>query len=99
MISATDATIDALAVLRLSRLIRKDKILDGPRFAFVTHRHTRSWAPDFVKCPWCVSMWCGLFVSFMRTVCPGLWSPMSRALASSYVAAIVAVRVEADSAV
>lgn len=90
----TDAVIDALAVCRLSRLIREDAILDGPRYAFVTHRHTRSWAPDFVRCPWCVSMWCGLGVAFLRTVCPTLWAPMARALAGSYVSALATVHLE-----
>lgn len=93
-VAADDLVIDALAVARLSRLVREDKILDGPRYAFVTHRHTRSWAGDFVRCPWCVSMWCGFFVAIARRVAPRWWSPVAFSLASSYCAALAAVHVE-----
>lgn len=94
---ATDTAIDALAVMRLSRLVRHDTILDGPRYALTIHRHTRRWFPQFVKCPWCVSTWCGFVVALGRRFLPEWWGPLALALASSYVASIAAERVEAQA--
>lgn len=91
---ATDTAIDALAVMRLSRLVREDTIFDRPRYRLVvSHRHSR-WFPKFIKCPWCVSMWCGFAVAIGRRFMPAWWSPLALALASSYVASLAAVHLE-----
>lgn len=90
----TDFVVDALAVCRLSRLIREDHIFDRLRAALLLHERCKRWFPQFIKCPWCVSMWCGLGVALCRVVAPKWWNPMARALAASYVASQAAVHTE-----
>jgi len=62
--------IYVFAVMRLTRLINADTILDAPRIAVArkardTERSAterRRWAvlSDFLECPWCVGMWLSL---------------------------------------
>lgn len=53
-----------LAVVRVTRLINFDTImywlhnLVGNRFG------PGSWQAEFIACPWCVSMWVGLFTAW-----------------------------------
>lgn len=86
--------VDWLAVARLSRLVREDTILDRPRYWFVTNTRCAPKAQTFIRCPWCVSMWCAFAVGLLRSFGgrPGVW--MSRALAASYVASLAAIHTE-----
>jgi hypothetical protein len=93
-VDATDTVIDALAVMRLSRLVREDTIFDHVRYRLVIHHRCSKWFPKFIKCPWCVSMWCGFAVAIGRRFAPRLWSPLALALASSYAASLAAVHLE-----
>lgn len=52
-------------------------------------------APDLAYvlcCDWCASMWVGLLVVAARRFVPGVWDPIARALAASYLSGVVASR-------
>ena len=83
----------ALAAARLSRLVRRDRILDAPRDAVTRWAMNRS-GPDrehllvyFLRCAWCVSLW-------SAAVALGLWYTVPivvHVLAVAYVAALATV--------
>lgn len=83
-----------LAVMRLSRLVREDTILDPIRHRLVTHHRCSKWFPKFIRCPWCVSMWCAFGVVILRRVAPREWALTAEVLACSYVASLAAVHLE-----
>lgn len=54
--------IAALAVARLTRLVRDDTIFEGPRgwvYEWLSRqdRGVRHWLYTLLRCPWCVSGW------------------------------------------
>lgn len=54
----------ALAVARLTGLIREDSITEGPRDALLGWLDDRpktlgAFIADLIQCPWCVSIWLG----------------------------------------
>lgn len=50
-------TVYALAVMRLTRLINFDTILDRPRVGLVRLVRGNPTVVYFITCPWCVGMW------------------------------------------
>lgn len=52
--------IYVLAVMRLTRLINSDTILDTPRIAIARIFGPGSKVVEFFNCPWCVGMWIAL---------------------------------------
>lgn len=89
-----DFLIDALAVCRLSRLVREDHIFDRPRAALLLHERSKRWFPKFIRCPWCVSAHAGVVVFTFRWLAPKQWDLIAKALAASYVASLSAVHLE-----
>lgn len=87
-----DFTIDTLAVLRITRLLAEDTILDKPRDWVVLN------APDklayLVTCPHCLSIYAGGAAVLLRTVAPRAWNALATALALS---AVTSIKAELDS--
>ena len=52
--------IYSLAVMRITRLINDDTILDTPRIAIARAFGPGSKIVEFFGCPWCVGMWLSL---------------------------------------
>lgn len=63
MPSALDAAVDILAVARITRLVVDDKITEPMRQEVIEHSGSESLS-YLVQCPYCVSVWAGLAVSF-----------------------------------
>lgn len=53
-------TVYVLAVMRLTRLINSDTILDAPRIWLARKFGPNSTLVYFLGCPWCVGMWLSL---------------------------------------
>jgi hypothetical protein len=49
-----------LAVMRLTRLVNSDTVLDTPRIAIARKFGPSSTVVYFLNCPWCVGMWLSL---------------------------------------
>lgn len=72
------AVVYVLAVMRVTRLINSDAILDPMRVKLVRRFGPKSFVVYFVMCPWCVGFW----------VCLGTaWIPMwfAHAAVAQYV--------------
>jgi hypothetical protein len=55
--------IYVLAVMRLTRLINADTILDAPRIMLAKRYGPGSTIFYFLSCPWCVGMWLSLLLA------------------------------------
>lgn len=94
MTDAVTATIDALAVYRITRLIVSDTLFDEPRRALL-ERLDASESPvagkmaEGLDCPWCVSVWVGGGVLAFKASAPRAWRALSFVLATSAVAGIL----------
>lgn len=88
--------LDVLAVARLVRLIQEDRVPVGwlrdrvKREAWKHHdasraTHDEPYIVELLECPWCMSVWVGMFVLILRHV-PG-WRLLRFVLVSSYVTA------------
>jgi hypothetical protein len=83
------AVLVALAAFRLTRLIQRDTILDGPRKA-VMDRHYADRIGELLNCPWCLGFWVSVAVVLAATVLPRkLWEPVVVALAASAVVGLL----------
>jgi Protein of unknown function (DUF1360) len=86
--------VDGLATYRLQKLVRDDKITEDLRNAVFhkfgePHEHKLSY---LVTCPWCLSLYAGLGLSFSRMIAPKATNAVARALALSAIAGIMAER-------
>lgn len=85
--------VDALATYRFQKLIREDKITEPVR-EWVWRKHP----PESTKigyllgCPWCLSIYAGMGLSFARMIAPGTTNALARGLALSAIAGIMAER-------
>lgn len=80
--------VDTLAVLRLTRLVTRDRITRRPRNW--VWEHASEPIAGLVDCPWCVSMYVAFGVVAARRFAPRAWSPIAAALAMSEVAGLAA---------
>lgn len=91
-----------LVVMRLTKLINSDTILDGFR-AWVVGRardddrstvERRRWATfsDFLGCPWCVGLWISVILAFPTAWFLGwtMWLAVPMGLACSYLTGLAA---------
>lgn len=98
--NATNVTIDALAVARLTRLATEDRIPVGWVRDRILERADRdsgglgsaSKLAELVSCPWCMSIWLAAGVVVVRRY--RWWRPVALALAFSEVAGLAATWVE-----
>lgn len=51
-------------------------------------------AAAFIICPWCVGQWMALGAVVLRAGAPRIWRPLSRALALSGAAGLIASRLD-----
>lgn len=79
--------LTVMTVHRLSRLITRDTILDGPR-GYVT-RNFIGWLVDLLTCMWCVSVWVAVPVVVMTVRGPGWWLWVMVAAAASSVTGLL----------
>jgi hypothetical protein len=91
---ALTLVVDALATYRFQKLIRDDKITEDLRNKIFEkygepHQHKLSY---LVTCPWCLSIYAGLGLSFARMIAPGPTNAIARGLALSAFAGIMAER-------
>lgn len=89
--NATETVVDFLAVARLTRLVQEDEVPFGPARELVLDLYPDAKATELLRCPHCLSIWMGAFVVLARHRWPHTWPLIARALASSTVAAAVAV--------
>lgn len=85
--------VDALATARLTRLVTKDAILERLRWPIIRGSATGrlpAWCGEFIRCPWCVSIWAAAGVVAARRLAPRSWGPVAMMLASSEVAGLAA---------
>lgn len=84
--------IYVLAVMRLTRLINFDRVLDWFRTAVVKVFGTHSEVVVFLGCPWCVGMWLSLAGAPAATASLGwpLWSAIPVGLACSQIIGMAA---------
>ena len=65
MTAALVLVVYALAVMRLTRLINYDAILDRPRSALVRLVRGNPTVVYFISCPWCVGFWVTLATAWV----------------------------------
>ncbi|MBN7317911.1 hypothetical protein PROPHIGD79-1_105 [Mycobacterium phage prophi79-1] len=94
--------IYVFAVMRLTRLINADTILDAPRIAVArkardgerSAAERRRWAvfSDFLECPWCVGMWLSLAGAVAAVLVLGWpwWAVLPVGLACSQIVGMAA---------
>lgn len=88
--------VDALAVYRLTKLIRDDKIFEDVREWVFQHHPPESTKTGYLlTCPWCLSIYFGAAVSVSRMIAPGPWRIAARALAFSAVTGMLVEREDA----
>lgn len=90
----TDAVLDALACARLTRLITRDTITDRLRWPLIrrsANGELPEWVGEFVRCPWCVSIWVAFGIVAARRTIPRAWAPVAAGLAASEVASLTAL--------
>lgn len=86
--------VDALATYRLQKLVRDDKIAEPAR-NYIYHKYGEpheSKLAYLTTCPWCLSIYAGLGLSFARMIAPGTTNALARGLALSAIAGIMAER-------
>lgn len=84
--------IYVLAVMRITRLINFDTILDPVRIAAAKVFGPDSTVIYFLGCPWCVSIWVGMASAWIPVVIVGLpwcWFVLV-ALATSHLVGVAA---------
>lgn len=91
----TETAIEALAVYRVVKLIREDKIMEKPREWFWRRYPPETTMPGYLSsCAWCLSIYAGAAVSAGRIVAPKVTRAITRALALSAIAGIITEREE-----
>lgn len=81
-----------LAVMRVTRLINADTILDTPRIYLLRKFGPESTLAYFISCPWCVSIWiAGITTPFILNALtlPMWWWPLL-GLAASHLTGLAA---------
>lgn len=86
-----------LAVMRVTRLINFDTIMDWLHVWIGNRFGPGSWQAEFARCPWCVGMWVSLFTTWVPMLFvggPRWWSYVVLylliALATSMVVGLMA---------
>ena len=81
-----------LAVMRLTRLINFDMIMDWIHVKAAYKFTPASWQVEFLRCPWCVGMWVALGTTWFPIWLQGLswWLYPLIALGTSMVVGIAA---------
>jgi hypothetical protein len=84
--------IYVLAVMRLTRLINADTILDSPRIAIARAFGPGSKIVEFFNCPWCVGFWLSLGGAFAPVAYLGWpwWAALPLGLACSQIVGMAA---------
>lgn len=97
--SALTLLTDALATYRAQKLVRDDKITEPLRERVVNRYGSPedSYLSYLITCPWCLSMYAGALLALGRIVAPRTTDAVSRALALSAVAGLLAEREDAVS--
>lgn len=85
-------TLYVLAVMRVTRLINADAILDTPRIWLLRRFGPESTLAYFLSCPWCVSIWvAGLTAPFvLHQLGLDLWLWPILGLAASHLTGLAA---------
>lgn len=81
-----------LAVMRVTRLINFDTIMDWLHIGVGNKVGPDHWLPDFLTCPWCVGMWAALLSAWFPILLLGWswWWYLPVALAASMVVGLMA---------
>lgn len=94
MSAVHDTTIDALAVLRITRLIIDDEITADWRGRwFDEHDPSETKLGYLVTCPWCTGFWVSVAVVAVRRAAPKIWDPAAHVFALSAVAGVLYSRI------
>lgn len=94
-----DSSTDALAVYRLVKLVREDKIMERPREWWWSRHDPESTQLGYLlSCPWCLSIYAAAALSVSRIVFPRFTRLLSRTLALSAVTGIMTEREESRQA-
>jgi hypothetical protein len=100
--------IYVLAVMRVTRLINADTVLDPPRLAIArrgrdyesspTERKRWTTALYFVQCPWCVGFWLCLASAYLPVHLVGWpwWALFPVALAASHLVGVFAFAADTE---
>ncbi len=77
--------IDVFAVYRLTKLVLEDEIVSEPReWLLARYDPSQTKLGYLLTCPWCVSVWAGLFIFGLRRFAPDQFTDLlSSTLASS----------------
>ncbi len=88
----TDATVDALAVYRLTRIIVDDEIVEDQRQQAIAwlDRHDMEKVSYLIGCYWCSGFWVSIICALIRSRLPRLWRAVRWPLAASAVTGILA---------
>jgi hypothetical protein len=89
-VHALEIAVDLLATYRLTRLATADAIGEPARLAVEERRGEDSKLATLVRCRWCAGMWIAGGVVLARHLVPKAWDPMSKALAFSAGAGLLA---------
>lgn len=96
--------VDALATLRLTRLVVSDTVAEPIRHRVLSWAETpRDGAmahprvAELLGCSWCTSIWTAAAVVFARRAMPRAWAPVAELLACSAVAAMWATLTDPDA--
>ena len=90
----------ALAVARLTVLVRTDRITRAPRYFVARRVNQKGYIAYLLGCPWCISIWIGAAVAFSAHFWWHYWifQAVVVLLALSYVASALAAGTwESDS--
>ncbi|UYL88119.1 membrane protein [Gordonia phage Evaa] len=84
--------IYVLAVMRVTRLLNYDTVLDGPRVALMKIFGRDSAVVYFFGCPWCVGFWVALATAIVPVLIIGWpwWALIALALATSHLVGLFA---------
>ena len=90
--------VDALAVYRLVKLVRDDRITEGMRVAAITRYGPpeRSTLTYLLHCPWCMSIYLGAGLTLSRRRWPRATGLLARSLALSATTGLLTQRVDAS---
>lgn len=86
------------ALLRLTRLIVKDRLTASLRADVIRRYGPTSLPADLIACPWCMSFWLALPIYALASMLTGLHAAViiPAALTGSYLAGILSERLEVD---
>ena len=82
--------LDALAVMRLTRFVTKDHLVERQRSWLLTRGWTGAY--DFVTCAWCTSVWLAALVVVATVTVSHQWQYVAYVLTCSAVAALFTER-------